>query len=279
LSYAIAGPISTTQTVTLTHGAADHMTLTAASTLVNDTTFSTQPVVTIFDHDDNVVTSGAQSTQTVTISATGATSVSIGGTVSMSAVAGVADFSGKGIKLTGLVGAKSLTATISSPSSITQSETVTVTYGSADHLSLATSAAGAANGAAFTTQPVVEVRDVSENVVANSTAQVAASVSNGTLSGTTTLNAAAGVATFTNLGLTATAGTKVLTFASANLTSATQNIVAVTGAPRRRRLRDSNGDAFKPGCDHRWNPDHAVGCRCRRLCRQGNQADRCRGRT
>ncbi|MFM6966261.1 MAG: beta strand repeat-containing protein, partial [Rhodoluna sp.] len=221
---------------TLTHGASDHLGLVVASTLVNNTAFATQPVVTIYDRDENVVTSGAESTQSVSLAATGATTVALGGTSSMNAVAGVANFSGKGVKLTGTIGSKTLTSLISSPSSITKSATINITYGAADHVSIATSAASAANGAAFGTQPVIEIRDVSENVVTNSTLTVTASVSSGTLSGTTQIQANAGVATYTDLGLTATAGTKTLTFAAANITSATQSILAVTGAPTHLRI-------------------------------------------
>lgn len=222
-----------TKQFTLTHGAAHHITMAVASTLVNHTAFGTQPVVTIYDQDDNVVTSGSQSIQTVTLSATGA---SIAGSVSMDAADGVANFNGKGVGLTGLVGAKSLTATISSPNTIVKTETVTVTYGAATKLAISTDAADASNGSQFGTQPVILVQDFSGNTVTNSTVAVTASVSNGTLDGTDTVSASAGVATFTNLGLTATAGAKTLTFASSPLTPATQSITAVTGAPTQLRI-------------------------------------------
>ena len=204
--------------------------------------FTTQPVVTIYDQDSNVVTSGSQSSQTVTLSATGATTVAIGGSISMDALEGVANFTGKGVKLTGLIGAKSLTATISSPSSIVATETVTITYGAATKLAISTDAADAANGSQFGTQPVILVQDVSGNLVANSTVQVTPSVSNGTLDGNDVsgVTAVGGVATFTHLGLTASAGAKTLTFASTGLTSATQSITAITGAPTQLRIDVAN---------------------------------------
>ena len=225
-----------TKQFTLTHGAAHHTTLAVASSLANNTAFATQPVVTIYDQDDNVVTTGSQSTQTVTLSVSGATTVAISGSLTMDAADGVANFTGKGVKLTGLIGAKSLTATIASPSSITKTETVTITYGAATKLVISTDAADASNGSAFGTQPVILVQDFSGNLVANSTVNVTASISNGTLDGTDTAPAVGGVATFTNLGLTATAGDKTLTFSSSPLTAASQTITAVTGAPTQLRI-------------------------------------------
>jgi hypothetical protein len=216
----------------LTHGAAQHISLVAASTLVNATEFAAQPVVTIYDQDNNVVTTGSDSTQTITLSAVSAT---MGGTRSMAAVNGVADFNGKGISLTGTIGSKRVTASITALS-LNSSVFVNVTFGAAAKLAISTDAADASNGSQFGTQPVILVQDVSGNLVTDSTASVQASVSNGTLDGTDTINAIGGVATFTNLRLTATAGVKVLTYASNQLSSATQNITAVTGAPTQLRI-------------------------------------------
>ncbi|MBS1665413.1 MAG: T9SS type A sorting domain-containing protein [Bacteroidetes bacterium] len=65
------------------------------------------------------------------------------------------------------------------------------------------------NGGSLSVQPVVEIRDAGNAKVTNSTAQVQiviASGTGGTLGGTTTINAVNGVATFTNLTFTGTAG-------------------------------------------------------------------------
>jgi hypothetical protein len=229
---------SITQSFTLTHGAATRIALAVSRTLVNATEFATQPVVTIYDQDSNVVTTGSQSSQNVRLTAQPATAggtVSMGGTVTMSAVNGVADFAGKGISLTGTIGDKRVSATLTAIG-LNSGVIVNVTPGAADHLTITTAANNAANGAVFGTQPVVEVRDVSQNRVTDSTLQVGASISDGTLTGSTQINAVGGIATFTNLGLTASAGTKTLTFAATNLTSATQSILAVTGAPSQLRI-------------------------------------------
>ena len=197
-----------TKQFTLTHGAAHHTTLAVASSLANNTAFATQPVVTIKDVSGNTVTTGSAASQTVTLSSTDAT---IGGTVSMSATAGVADFTGKGVKLTGLVGARNLTATIASPSSISGTASVTITYGAATKLAVTTLATGFVNRTDFTVQPAVTIQDVSGNTVTSSTENVTATISSGTLTGTRTIPAVAGVATFSGLGKTGLIGNKTLT--------------------------------------------------------------------
>jgi len=85
-------------------------------------------------------------------------------------------------------------------------------------------------GAPLTSQPVVDVRDASGLRVSFARAPVTVSIASGTgtLSGTTTVQAVNGVATFTNLQVTgATVGT-TLRFASTGLTSVTSNSL-VTG--------------------------------------------------
>jgi hypothetical protein len=90
--------------------------------------------------------------------------------------------------------------------------------------------AGAESGVPFTTQPVVLLKDASGMVVSNSTAPVTVSIASGTgtLTGTTTVNAIAGVATFTNLGV-AGAGTVTLKFTAGSLPVSTSS--AATSAP------------------------------------------------
>src|SRR5262245_21803982 len=74
-------------------------------------------------------------------------------------------------------------------------------------LFVATQPSGAAAGAAFLTQPVVQVRAKSVTDATDNTTVVTAAIATGTgaaaaqLSGTTTATAIAGVATFTNLGV------------------------------------------------------------------------------
>jgi hypothetical protein len=68
---------------------------------------------------------------------------------------------------------------------------------------------GSTNGGPMSVQPVVEVRDASDHLVAGSTAQVEitiASGAGGTIGGTTRIDAVNGVATFTDLTFTGVAG-------------------------------------------------------------------------
>jgi len=99
----------------------------------------------------------------------------------------------------------------------------------ATQTSITTSAAGAPSGLAFTTQPVITIKDAAGNTVTNSTAPVSMTISTGaTTIGTATVNAINGIATFTNVGISGTDGTPyTLTFASSGLTSATQSITPV----------------------------------------------------
>lgn len=72
--------------------------------------FSTQPVVTIKDAAGNTITTGADATATVTITLSQGLGA-LGGTASMAAVAGVANFSGKGLSVSVAGADKVLTAT------------------------------------------------------------------------------------------------------------------------------------------------------------------------
>jgi hypothetical protein len=108
--------------------------------------------------------------------------------------------------------------------------TLTVNPGVASQLVLTTDAAGAASGVAFTTQPVVAIRDAQGNLT-GSTADVTMTVSvGGTVVGTATVTAVGGVATFANVGISGSAADYTLTFASTGLTDATQTVTLGAGA-------------------------------------------------
>jgi hypothetical protein len=119
--------------------------------------------------------------------------------------------------------------------SATQSA-ITLAYGNADHLTITTAPVGGnKTGDDLSTQPVVEIRDLSNNVVANSTAAVTAAVdgdATGSLSsGTTSVNAIAGVATFTGAVLVGLPGTDyTLKFSASVMTSASAAGISVVHA-------------------------------------------------
>jgi hypothetical protein len=199
----------------------------SAST-VSDVAFARQPVVTIQDANGNTVT---YSTASVTLSLTTGTGT-LGGTVTMNAVNGIADFSGKGLNID-LVGTnKVLTAASLGLTSATTSPAFSITAGPASRLALTTQpSASAANGAVFAQQPVIQLRDAAGNAVSQAGVVVTAAIASGggTLGGTLTATTDAfGVATFTNLAITGIVGERTLTFTAPNLTSVTSNSINIT---------------------------------------------------
>ncbi|MFM6939574.1 MAG: beta strand repeat-containing protein, partial [Rhodoluna sp.] len=245
LTFTSSGLSSDTQDFTLTFGAAYQLAMTTPTTAMNNTVFATQPIVTIQDQDANTV---ADSTATVTLTSSNATigGTLVGGNVAMDAVAGVANFSGKNVKLTGSTGSKSLTATIAG--GITLTNTVTLTYGAAYKVAIIRQAAGAVNGVAFATQPQAVIQDISGNTV-DTTDSIDVTSSGASLGGTTSVAAVNGKVTFTNLKLTGTVGTYVLTFRSGALASDVQNISLTFGAAHHLSVTNAasgavNGVAF-----------------------------------
>ena len=91
---------------------------------------------------------------------------------------------------------------------------VPAAYAAATHLAMVRQPAGAVNGVAFTVQPVVQIEDGANARVNDSTTIVTARIASGTgtLSGATTVRASSGVATFSSLRITGTAGPYTLTF-------------------------------------------------------------------
>jgi hypothetical protein len=233
LTFSSSPLTAATQSITAVTGAPTQLRIDVANTLVNNTVFATQPVVTLLDATGVVVSAGANASRQVTLSSPDAT---IGGTVSMNAVAGLADFSGLGIKLTGIVGSRSLVATITSPSTVTATTPITITFGAAHHLRITSGASGIANRIVFTNQPAIEVRDISGNRVENSAASisVAATGANGAvLGGDTSMNATAGIAYFAQnsnkLKLTGAVGDYRLTYTSGSLSGDAEDVTLTHG--------------------------------------------------
>jgi len=225
LTFASNGLTSATQSITPTFGTATQATLsTNAAGSASGSAFTTQPVITIKDAFGNTITNNSASV-TMTVSGNGTTI----GTTTVNAVAGVATFTNVGIS--GTAGT-AYTLTFASAGLTSATQSITPTFGTATQATLSTNAAGSVSGSAFTTQPVIQIKDAFGNIITNSSASVTMTVSgNGTTVGTTTVNAVAGVATFTDVGISGTAGTAyTLTFASNGLTSATQSITPLGAA-------------------------------------------------
>jgi hypothetical protein len=102
-------------------------------------------------------------------------------------------------------------------------------------VAIVTPAAGAASGAAFTTQPVIAIQDATNHTLATFSGTVSVALTSGvggSLIGLTSKASVAGVATFTGLGISGVAGTLyTLTYSSGTSTVATQTISLTPGAP------------------------------------------------
>mgnify|MGYP006185356625 CR=1 FL=1 len=120
-------------------------------------------------------------------------------------------------------------------SALLVTNSVTITAGAATKLAIVQQAAGSVNAVAFTTQPQVVFQDISGNTV-DTTDSIDVASSGATLSGATSVAAVAGKTTFTNLKLTGTIGTYVLTFSSGALTTDQQNITVTFGAATKLAL-------------------------------------------
>src|ERR1041385_9541924 len=194
---------------------------------------ATQPIVAIKDASNNTITTD-NSTQVTVAIASGAGGA-LGGTLTKTAVNGVVTFTN--VTLSGTVGTNYVLQFTSSPVlTAANSNNVTVTAGAANKLGITTQPIGGTSGSALATQPVVAIQDARGNTVTtdNST-QVTVAIASGAggaLGGTLTKTAVNGVATFTNVTLSGTAGTNyVLQFTSSPvLTAANSNNVQVSAS-------------------------------------------------
>jgi hypothetical protein len=210
LGFSSNGLVAATVSVTVGHGEANYLTITTSATAKNAQALASQPVVKIFDVDGNLVTTGAQSSQTVELSVTPG---AITGTTAISASGGIATFSG--IALEGSTGSKTVTARIYSPLTASVIAVVDLGVGAATKLTLETEGLGAVNGVSLTTQPVLKLRDSSNNLVTGVAHNVVASINPAaSLSGTTVaINTTTGTATFTALSISGVVGNYTISYA------------------------------------------------------------------
>ncbi|HEX7938792.1 MAG TPA: hypothetical protein VF483_07340, partial [Gemmatimonadaceae bacterium] len=151
-------------------------------------------------------------------------------------------------KLGNTSGVNTLTATAGSLPPVTI--TATGFGGPAVKLGVATApSATATNRVALPTQPVIQMLDQFGNANATSTAQVSAALvsGSGTLGGTLTVAAVAGVATFTNLSVAGPAGSKTINFTSNDLTAVQATITTTAGAASSIAVSDGNNQSAQPG--------------------------------
>ena len=192
------------------------------------TAFTGQPSVAILNAEGRTVpTSTEPVTLTITDSPAGATLECVQNPVA--AVAGIATFTGCRIDK---AGSYTLTATANRLAAATSSS-FTIEAGAADQLSFTSQPSDATGGIAFGTQPVVTVQDAFGNTVTTSTASVTATATGPSLTcspASNTALASAGIAAFTGCAI-ARAGTYTLTATAGLLTTTSEPVTVVVGAP------------------------------------------------
>ena len=122
------------------------------------------------------------------------------------------------------VGTNTVTATAAGLTGSPVTFTATGVAGPGTSLVITTQPSGAVNGVAFTTQPILALQDGFGNPALQAGVSVTASIATGggTLGGATTITTDAnGVATFTDLSLVGTVGSRTLSFSATGFTGAT----------------------------------------------------------
>src|SRR5439155_727027 len=154
------------------------------------------------------------------------------GTRTLNAVAGIATFSTLSIDKAGT--GYTLTATSGTLTSAT-STTFNISVGAASKLVFSTQPTTTVAGLSVSPAVQVTVQDAGGNTVTSNTASITLAIATnpgaGTLSGTVTLNAVAGVATFSNLSINKVGAGYTLVASSTGLAGATSSIFNVTPGP------------------------------------------------
>jgi hypothetical protein len=183
----------------------------------------------IEDASGNVVTSSTASVTLAIANNAGTPAGTLSGTVTVSAISGVASFSGLSIDKYGT--GYTLSAASSGLTSATSSA-FNITVGAATQLAFTTEPANAASGATLGSV-VVKVEDAGGNVVTSATNSITVAIGTnagpgGTLSGTKVASAVSGVATFAGLNINLSGVGYTLTAAATSLTGTTSTTFNIT---------------------------------------------------
>lgn len=130
-----------------------------------------------------------------------------------------------------VAGTNTLTATVSSLSAITFNATGVA--GAAARLAVTrVPSSSAMIRIAFAVQPIIQVQDANGNLVTSSTAPVIATIASGggAVAGITTVNAAGGIATFSDLSVSGTVGARTLAFTASGVPPVTASLTMTAGA-------------------------------------------------
>jgi hypothetical protein len=236
-----AGTNNNTLQATSTGLTGSPVTFTASATagIATKLAFSVQPAnvaaasaispsvaVQILDASNNLVSSTASVTIAI---GTNPGSSTLGGTTTVAAVGGVATFSNLTLNKTGT--GYTLTAAATGLTGAT-SAAFNVTAGAANKVVFAQQPTTAVAGASISPAVTLQIEDANNNVVTTSSANVTVAIGTnpggGTLSGTLTVAASGGVATFSNLSINKTGTGYTLTAASSGLTGATSSGFNIT---------------------------------------------------
>jgi hypothetical protein len=203
---------ATTSSITISPAAAGKLVITTQPTSAVAGASIGTVVVAVEDAFGNVITGNSS---IVTLGGTGLT-----GTTSVAAVNGVATFTGLSITT---AGAQTLTA---SDSTLTPATTnsITISPAVASKLVFTTQPTSAVAGASIGTVAVA-VEDTYGNIVTGNSSTV--TLAGTGLTGTTSVAAVNGVATFTGLSMSQ-AGTQTLAASDVGLTSATSNSITIS---------------------------------------------------
>jgi len=218
---------ATSTTFNITAGTAAQLAFTQepSATASGGTAFATQPKVSVEDANGNVVTTSTASVTLAITSGTGTAGATLTCTTNpVTAAAGVATFAGCSINLDG--SNYTLTAT-SGTLTAGVSTAITVSTGTATKLAFSQQPTNTAASQPITPAVTVQVEDAGGNLVTTSTASITIAIgtnpSSGTLSGTLTVAASGGVATFSNLSINKSGTGYTLKATSGTLTSATSS--------------------------------------------------------
>ena len=135
------------------------------------------------------------------------------------------------VSSSGLVSAQAIgsASIIANCEGIAGTSAVTIIAAPATAMVIRTQPSGATAGAAFSVQPVIELRDARGAIASGSSATVTARLASGSgsLSGTSSVTAVSGVATFTNLGVVGATGSKTIEFSATGLTAVQANPITL----------------------------------------------------
>jgi hypothetical protein len=186
----------------------------------------TPPITVEVQDDDGNIVSTDDSAVTIAISS-GSTGATLGGTLTVNAVNGIATFSDITVSAAGTV---VLSATDGSLTSADSSSFSVAAAGVSSELAFAQQPSSATVGSIITPPITVEVEDSNGNPVDTDDSAVTLAIASGpagaTLGGTTTVDAVDGVATFSDITVSAT-GTVTLSATDAALTPATSSSFSI----------------------------------------------------